>query len=312
MTGSSTVKSYSSVFSSTRVNRSVTVTCSDTWLPVPPVELVREHALLHVVLQGMEVRGLDDQRIPFPVPPGVAVPRTDVVGQPRSVAQADDAGAAELLDHDGDVVGVLHDVVVVVVAGVEHRRSRPRTERHEAALGQRQQLGMVELSERLPVRGLLGAAPLAFLGQLRQPPVLRTRDERRARLAVHDDDAVARVHVEAVVAAGIGRRLGRGTVGIERLEAGRETAQGALLQLDRFLQGQRRPLALGPHEGRQERVAPAALDVRVPVFRARHGPLLPVRVLRRRGGRQRREPDRARQRENEDTVRRLHRSTSCL
>ena len=65
----------------------------------------------------------------------------------------------------------LHDGVVVVVEVVrQHRRAGVRSERHQAAIGQRPRLGMIELAELLRPRGNLRETLLAGIGQRRERP----------------------------------------------------------------------------------------------------------------------------------------------
>ena len=99
---------------------------------------------------GVQVGRFDDERVAVPVPPRVPEPGALVLRQACRLTQLDDAHVVHHLGHDHHVVGVLHDGVVVVVPVVrQHRRPCAGPERHQAALGQRPELGVVGFPEAL-------------------------------------------------------------------------------------------------------------------------------------------------------------------
>ena len=190
----------------------------------------------------------------------------------------------------------LHDRVVVVVEVVrQHRRAGVRSERQQAAIGQRPRLRVIELAEFRRRGGARAQPLLGFGGQRRQPPGRRVDDDRAPRHAVDADHLVARIEPEAVVAAdlparGFGnpldeRRLARRLdgeglaalghrrpVGIACLVELLGKDLGARLDRRRFVCRQRRALLAHALERRLRFVGPVALEVRFAVGRARHDP----------------------------------------
>src|SRR5262245_25003690 len=68
-----------------------------------------------VVVLAVEIRRLDDERVAFPVAAGVADPGANVVVQPRTSVERDDARFMNHLVHDDGGARCLHDPDVVVI-----------------------------------------------------------------------------------------------------------------------------------------------------------------------------------------------------
>ena len=118
----------------------------------------------------------------------------------HALAHSDDTHVVDLFREDHDVIGSLHDRVVVVVKVVrEHRRAGVGAVRHDAALGEPPIFWIVELTElaieRLPVSGPL----LSLWCQRRNAAVRGVRNERASRLTVVDGNPVAPVDIDVVV-----------------------------------------------------------------------------------------------------------------
>ena len=238
-------------------------------------------------LKGMEVGGLDHERITLPMAPRVAHPRTDMLRQRHALAHADDTRVVDHLRQDHDVVGGLHNRIVVVVEVVrQHRRAGVGPERHQAAVGERSKLGVVERAE-LPIERTALGAPFARLSrQRRNAAVCGVRDERASRFAVVDGNPVAPIDIDVVVAsrstggrvkakvssahAAHWRRLAIGIAG------GREHLDEFLarpLDLRHLVRGQYRANSPRAPKGCDRRVAPVPLEVRTTIGHTGHDPL---------------------------------------
>jgi hypothetical protein len=174
----------------------------------------------------------------------------------------DDPRVVDHLVHEHDVIGRLQNLHVVVIRPREHRR--PGVEQ-QAAFAEGTILGAV--GRVLPPRvGAGGSAHLAVRGQGGNPSVRRIDDQRAARLPVHPRHVDPAVPPELVVRAGnVGGGIRVAIVAVAPLG-------GALLELLRVRVGQEfaaRELG-GPLERRDRRKVPDALQVRMPVDRARH------------------------------------------
>ena len=146
----------------------------------------------------VEVRGLDDERVAFPVPARVAVPMANGLGQVRTAVERNHPHVMDVLVEDGDDAGRLEDLIRVVVPGRERRHAVV----HDAAIGGRAiQAGIGRVR---PLIGLPGGARLLRLGrQRRKLAIGRIDDERGAA------DRLAAIPPEVVVGA---RVAGRGAV----------------------------------------------------------------------------------------------------
>ena len=267
-----------------------------------------------------EVGGLDDEGVALPPADRVAQPLPDL-GRIVLGVHAHDAGVVHHLDEDDDGVLALHDPLVVVVEGGQHRRARRRSEAEDAPLGVGPLLHVVVgaggVEARLePVRGpVVLRAPrraglegrphgrLTLLGQRREAAVRGVDENRRPPLAVDPVGAGAAVDPERVVAADVPRGAPRPVAALGRRPAVGVAGGVALGHALRFrgrdgrrlLVGQRHRLAEldGPLHGRQRRHVVGARQVRTTA----RGPGN-VAALRRR--RQRRQTD---QREHAETDR---------
>src|SRR5262249_45781296 len=89
---------------------------------------------VHQVALRRVVRGLDHERAAFPMAAGVAVPLSDARGYVRASIERDDASVVDVLLHDRDVVAILQDLDIAVVAGGQPRRSEGDAALREAAI----------------------------------------------------------------------------------------------------------------------------------------------------------------------------------
>ena len=177
--------------------------------------------------------------------------------------EADDAGVVDHLDDDHHIAGRLHDLVVVVVEHVQHRRTTGRAVADDAAFAQGTHLRAAEIAE-LPHAGGHGGPPaLRRIGDLAGR---RIDDPRGANLAAHHSELRSRVEPEGVVTSRIVaffRLLGRVVVG----------GQPGLVLGDRLGRLLRRQHQLGRPgralEGGDRGVRPQPLQVRVAELGAR-------------------------------------------
>ena len=217
-------------------------------------------------LPRIEVGGFDDERVAFPTADRVAHPGRDVVGQVLAL-EADHSRVVDHLDEDHDVIGRLHDLVVVVVDVRQHRRAARRAEAHEAAFAQGATLRPIESQRR--ARGLKGFEPF---GGIRHLAVRWIDDERSASLAVHDVQSRPGIQPEGVVAARIARRSRLyARIGGFRIGRREQRERVRAFELGRFRRRQRR-LALehGVALERGERcIGPRSLQVGCSPRRAR-------------------------------------------
>ena len=98
--------------------------------------------LLSGAVEGMDVGGLDHQRVALEMAPGVAKPGAHMLRQPLGTPQPNDARVVDHFRPDQHVVGVLHDGEVVVVSpsgrhGWSHDAGGTRPVENDAALSQR-------------------------------------------------------------------------------------------------------------------------------------------------------------------------------
>ena len=106
------------------------------------------HFFPRVTMQGMNIGRLDHEHITLPVAPGVTHPWTYVLRQPWAVANLDDPSVVYHLRHDHDVVGGLHDRIVIVVEPIgQHRWASIAAEGYETAFGDRSDLWVVVRAE---------------------------------------------------------------------------------------------------------------------------------------------------------------------
>src|SRR5882757_823265 len=135
-------------------------------------------------MKRMEIRGLDDQRIAFPMTDRIAVQRPNARGN-MLAADAHDARIVVHLGANDKRIARLGELIVVVVQVSHHRRSGAAAV-DNATLAQWSSLWAVETSEaafrtRLVVIVDAHAAHIAFKGNL---TIRRIDDERRTILAM--------------------------------------------------------------------------------------------------------------------------------
>src|SRR5262249_52873172 len=70
-----------------------------------------------------KIRGVDDERISFPMSTRVSHPLLDSLWKMRSSIHRNDARVVDLLVKDDDVSRCLYQLIVIVVAGRRHRRA---------------------------------------------------------------------------------------------------------------------------------------------------------------------------------------------
>ena len=141
-----------------------------------------------------EIGGFNDQRVTFPTAARVTKPLTNIAREMRTVADRNHSGIVPHLHVDRDVLGRLHDLVIVVVPGSHHRdaaRNAPKA--HSDVFRTVVRMQPTALGCRFP-------SLLRTIGQRRKSPVLGVGDERGSivELAVHEPEMV-------VVAGGVGR-----------------------------------------------------------------------------------------------------------
>jgi membrane-bound ClpP family serine protease len=133
----------SGIFLGTRTDRAIGYESSER-----RTDLVGAEGVAATDLRPSGVGIFDDERVALPSSPGVAHPRTYVCRKPRAVTNLNDTSVMDHLRHDQDVVGGLHEDVVVVVERVgDHRWTGTGFERNDAAFSQRPQLGMIIRAE---------------------------------------------------------------------------------------------------------------------------------------------------------------------
>ena len=258
----------------------------DTGEPLDEAKVARRAAEVRVAL---EVGGLDDQAVTVPAAAGIPQVLADSGRQMRAPVGRDDARIVHHLHQDGDRIGRLHDLEIAVVAPACHRHPAARTAKPGAEVFRPpRKTRTFDGSARL-------RTPLAFVRHLRKPAVRRVLDERRAVVEPAIDepelvvvagpfrvilgDAVARLIVGPVGERGAEHALAEGRIGLAVEELG--SASGERRHL--FVGQERRVGQLFRPLQRRRRVArPDALQIRMAVRRARHGPGVVGRLGRRR------------------------------
>ncbi len=219
---------------------------------------------------GVEVGGLDHQRVALEAPARVAHPLRDLRIQPRPPVERDHPRLVDHLVLNDDVAGELEDLRAHVVAGGQHRGEQAA--RDAPVVGPEVGEGLErmlrhDVGEVVPVGAAHDVlALLALRGHRRQPAVGGIDDERRLALrqpALTPMRRRARAHAAARRAAGDhGFGIGFG------LRAARVLTRGELFVGERVARAERgRPL-----ERRALHLVarPDALQVRVAPGRSRH------------------------------------------
>ena len=236
------------------------------------------------------VAGLDHERVAFPSGARVAGILADLRGDVRPAVERHDARrVVAQLGEDHDVVRRLEDLVDVVVRRRHH--GRPLVGPQVAAFGQRPDLVAVEGVGARPQGAHGGGARRRLRREGREPAVARIGDQRRppARQSLRyrraQPDLVVVVDVVALFARAValvlvalelllvvdfdeGEDFARGRIDARGRE--RVLQPGPLLLREELLVGQ----MVGPLQRREGLGGPVALEIRLPVRQARHGPLL--------------------------------------
>src|SRR6185503_18202546 len=126
-----------------------------------------------------EVRGLDDERLAFPVAARIAHVEADAGAGVRPAIERDHARLVNHLVPNRDEARALHDLERVAVGAGQHR---PREPACDAAIVQTEILWAVEraVPEAAAAAGLRGEPGLRLRRERRDPAVRRIDDEPRA------------------------------------------------------------------------------------------------------------------------------------
>src|SRR5690554_813394 len=154
-------------------------------------------------LLGMEVAGLDDQRVAIPEGGRIAHPFV-YVRRLMLTVQADDARVMHHLRHDHHVIWRLYDLIIIVVDDRHHRRPGTRVGRPEVIEQQTAFADGGHLWAEKCFRSMLGA-PLVhstLQGRVvaeRNASICRVDNHRCAVLAIDFADLYAAIQPEGVV-----------------------------------------------------------------------------------------------------------------
>src|SRR5690606_19973389 len=216
-------------------------------------------------LLGMDVHRLDHQRVALPPADGIAQPRLDGVGLVLRVGLAggdrNDAGVVDHLHDDDDVVLRLHDLVVVVVDGVEHPRPARAGKADQAAFGDGQSLRAF-VQGFTPFRAGLGARLLAG-GRDGDAAVRGIDQPGRAEFTLYRRELDARIDPEGVVATVVVLVFQKPVLEVRGalLALRKQNPRIVLQQLPGLFRGDRELHVRSTRETGQRLVGPDALEV---------------------------------------------------